>query len=57
VVNTATLVGPLEQTLLAEDLADRLSRHLVRHPDLPIDWDEPPAGIADDRCLVFEKPR
>jgi DNA modification methylase len=56
VVNAATIVGTLEQTPLAEDLADRLSRLLVRHPDLRIDWDEAPPGIADDRCLVFEKP-
>ena len=36
-------------------LADRLSRHLVRRSDLPIAWDEPLAGIIDDRCLVFVK--
>ena len=56
VVNAATVVGTLEQTPLADDLADRFSRHLVRHPDLAIAWDELPAGIVDDRCLVFEKP-
>lgn len=56
VVNAATTIAGLEQTRLADDLADRLSRHLVRHPDLPISWDKPPPGIVDDRCLVFEKP-
>ena len=55
IVNAATIAGS-EPTPLADDLADRFSRHLVRHPDLPIAWDEPPEGITDNRCLVFAKP-
>jgi tRNA G10 N-methylase Trm11 len=55
VVNAATIEGWPEPTELADDLADRISRHLVRRPDLPISWDEPPPGTIDDRCLVFVK--
>jgi DNA modification methylase len=55
VLNAATTIGIDGPTPLADDLADRLSRHLNRLPDLPIAWDEPPAGIADDRCLVFRR--
>jgi tRNA G10 N-methylase Trm11 len=55
VLNAATTIGIDGPTPLADDLADRLSRHLSRLPDLPIAWDEPPTGIADDRCLVFTR--
>jgi DNA modification methylase len=54
VLNAATTIGIDGATPLADDLADRLSRYLSRLPDLPIAWDEPPAGIVDDRCLVFK---
>jgi DNA modification methylase len=56
VVNAATITRTPEPTRLADDVADRLSRHLIRRADLAIEWDIPPAGIIDDRCLVFEKP-
>jgi DNA modification methylase len=55
VLNAATTIGIDGPTPLADDLADRLSRHLNRLPDLPIAWDEAPAGIIDDRCLVFRR--
>jgi DNA modification methylase len=55
VVNAATIEGTPERTPLADDLAERFSRHLVREPDLPIEWDALPPGISDDRCLVFVK--
>jgi DNA modification methylase len=55
VVNAATILGTSGPTPLADDLAERLSRHLVRRPDLPLAWDTPPVGIVADRCLVFEK--
>jgi hypothetical protein len=42
-------------TSLAEDIGDRVSRHLVRRGDLSIAWDVVPPGIMDDRCLVFRK--
>ena len=55
VVNAATIEGAPEPTPLADDLAGRFSRHLVRRPDLSIEWDAVPPGISDDRCLVFVK--
>jgi DNA modification methylase len=55
VVNAATIEGEPEPTTLADDMAERFSRHLVREPDLPIAWDAVPTGISDDRCLVFVK--
>jgi DNA modification methylase len=55
VVNAATIDGSPEPTPLADDLGERLSRHLDRLPDLPIEWDALPPGISDDRCLVFVK--
>jgi len=55
VVNAATIEGAPEPTPLADDLADRFSRHLVRRPDLSIAWDAVPPSIRDDRCLVFVK--
>jgi DNA modification methylase len=56
VINAATMVSGDELTPLADDLADRVSRHLVRRGDLRIAWDAAPPGIVDDRCLVFWKP-
>jgi len=55
VINAATIVAEDGLTPLAEDIADRVSRHLVRRGDLPIAWDATPPGVVDDRCLVFEK--
>jgi DNA modification methylase len=55
VINAATTIAEDELTLLADDIADRVSRHLVRRGDLRIAWDATPPGIVDDRCLVFEK--
>jgi DNA modification methylase len=55
VVNAATTLGPGGPTPLADDIADRLERHLTRCADLPISWDTPPDGIVDDRCLVFRR--
>jgi DNA modification methylase len=55
VINAATMVSGDEVTPLADDLADRVSRHLVRREDLRIAWDATPPGIVDDRCLVFAK--
>lgn len=57
VVNAASTSAGSEVTPLADDLADVLSRHLVRGLDLSLAWDEPPPGIVNDRCLVFEKPQ
>jgi DNA modification methylase len=54
VINVATIVAEDELTPLAEDIADRVSRHLVRREDLRIAWDTPPPTVVDDRCLVFE---
>jgi len=56
IINAATTVNEDGVTPLAEDIADRVSRHLVRHPDLQIAWDATLSGVLDDRCLVFEKP-
>jgi DNA modification methylase len=55
IVNAATTLGPDGPTPLADDLADRLARHLTRLPDLSIEWDVDPAGLVDDRCLVFRR--
>ncbi len=58
VINAATTVDDSgDATPLAEDIAVRLARHLVRRPDLPIEWDVPPSGVVDDRCIVFQKLR
>lgn len=53
VLNAATIVSNGDTTPLADDIAERVGRHLDRRPDLPIAWDQPPPGIVDDRCLVF----
>jgi hypothetical protein len=55
VINAATTVNEDGPTPLADDIADRVARHLVRRGDLSIAWDATPTGILDDRCLVFEK--
>jgi DNA modification methylase len=56
VLNAATTIEDAgAETPLARDIGARLARHLIRHPDIPIWWDEPPPGIVDDRCLVFQK--
>ena len=55
VINVATTINADGITPLAQDIAERVSAHLVRRTDLRIAWDETPAGIIDDRCLVFEK--
>jgi DNA modification methylase len=54
VLNAATIVSQDAMTMLAGDIAARLERHMTRSPDIPIRWDEPPVGIVDDRCLVFQ---
>jgi tRNA G10 N-methylase Trm11 len=55
VINAATIAAEDGVTPLAEDIADRVSRHVARRAGLPIAWDATPPGVVDDRCLVFEK--
>jgi DNA modification methylase len=55
VLNAATIVSEGAVTHLARDIGARVARHLIRRPDVPICWDEPPPGMVDDRCLVFQK--
>jgi DNA modification methylase len=55
VINAATTVSENDVTLLADDIAGRVTRHLERRDDLLIAWDAIPTGIIDDRCLVFAK--
>lgn len=52
VVNVAD-TGPGGSTPLVRDVEGRVSRHLRLVRRAPVRWDDPPAGIANDTCLVF----
>ncbi len=53
VLNVATVTTGGRVTPLGADVAERVRRHLRLVADLPVRWDVPPAGLIDDRCLVF----
>jgi DNA modification methylase len=57
VVNVANLVSDGAITLLAWDVARRISRHLTLRQEVFICWDHQPPGLSGDYCLVFQKPR
>lgn len=57
VVNVANLVSDGEVTLLAWDIAGRISRHLILRQEVFVCWDQQPPGLSGDYCLVFQKPR
>ena len=55
VINVVETRNEDGETPLATDVSERVARHLVPRASLGIAWDVAPAGIAGDRCLVFEK--
>jgi DNA modification methylase len=55
VINVASVVTGATITPLAWDLARRVSAYLTLRQDVFICWDEQPAGISGDYCLVFQK--
>jgi DNA modification methylase len=57
VVNVANLVSDGAITLLAWDIARRISRHLTLRQDVFMCWDQQPPGLSGDYCLVFQKSR
>ncbi len=56
VVNVANVVEGETLTPLAFDLAGRIGEHLALRQDVFLCWDEQPAGLAGDYCLVFARP-
>jgi hypothetical protein len=57
VVNVANPVSDGVITLLAWDIARRISRHLTLRQEVFLCWDQQPPGLSGDYCLVFQKPR
>jgi hypothetical protein len=55
--NVANPVSDGVITLLAWDIARRISRHLTLRQEVFVCWDEQPPGLSGDYCLVFQKPR
>jgi DNA modification methylase len=55
VINVAD-TGPGGSTPLVADIEARVAHHLRLEQRLPVLWDEPPAGVSNDTCLVF-RPR
>ena len=55
VLNVANIENGGVTTPLAQDIGDRVARHLARVGDIPILWDEMPPGILSDHCLVFRE--
>jgi DNA modification methylase len=56
VMNVADMESGGVITPLARDVSERVARHAELVREIRICWDEPPAGIVDDRCLVFRAP-
>jgi hypothetical protein len=55
VLNVANLTTADGVTTLAWDIGARVSRHLARRQDVFLCWDQNPAGISGDYCLIFQK--
>ncbi len=56
VVNVANLETDGTITSLAWDIARTVSRHLAFRQESFLCWDEQPAGLSGDYCLVFQRP-
>lgn len=55
VVNVANLLTGVTVTPLAWDLARAVAEHLVLRQEVFLCWDQQPAGISGDYCLVFQR--
>lgn len=55
VVNVANLLTGVTVTPLAWDLAGAVAEHLVLRQEVFLCWDQQPAGISGDYCLVFQR--
>lgn len=55
VLNVANLVTATGFTPLAWHIGERVSQHLALRQDVFLCWDEYPAGISGDYCLIFQK--
>ena len=56
VLNVANLETGDTITPLAWDVARTVSRHLMFRHESFLCWDEQPAGLTGDYCLVFQRP-
>jgi hypothetical protein len=55
VINVANLERQGTITTLAWDVARAVSRHLTLVQEVFLCWDQQPAGISGDYCLVFRR--
>lgn len=55
VVNVANLRTGSTMTPLAWDVARAVAEHLVLRQEVFLCWDQQPAGIGGDYCLVFQR--
>ena len=55
VLNVANLTTADSVTALAWDIGARISRHLTLRQDVFLCWDQSPAGVSGDYCLIFQK--
>ncbi|MEU8425050.1 class I SAM-dependent methyltransferase [Micromonospora sp. NPDC048835] len=56
VINVANLATQAAITPLAWDMARTVSSHLTLRHEVFLCWDQQPAGISGDYCLVFQRP-
>lgn len=56
VINVADIENGRAFTPLARDVSERVARHAELVREIRLCWDERPAGIVDDRCVVFRAP-
>ena len=56
VINVANLSTGPTMTPLAWDVAGAVAEHLVLRQEVFLCWDQQPAGVTGDYCLVFQRP-
>lgn len=56
VVSAANIEENGVETPLAQDIAERASRHLALRQQISVEWDHPPSWMSADCLLVFGKP-
>jgi tRNA G10 N-methylase Trm11 len=55
VINVANLQTGSTMTPLAWDVARTVAEHLVLRQEVFLCWDQQPAGVSGDYCLVFQR--
>lgn len=55
VLNMASIQVDGRVSPLGMDVTARIKRRIPLVAEVPIQWDDPPPGLVDDRCFVFRK--